>query len=83
MWTFAAVDLSVWQANYKSKIFIPADSLDRLLSRISARMRLNGTLREPQIYVEDTPFEDLIWLSNYAHHGGMTVKPQQKENPDD
>ena len=41
------------------------ESMNRFLQRASRRMRCDGRLPSIQQYVEDTPFNELQWVSDY------------------
>lgn len=54
------------------KGWITTMQVTRTLKGQIAYLAKKGALPWPQKHIEDTPFEELKWISNYAHHGGRT-----------
>ncbi len=44
----------------------------RTVDGLIAYLAKKGALPPSQKHIEDTPFEELKWISNFAHHGGRT-----------
>ena len=76
-WLVEAAHLSLFLACHPKRRFrleISPKTLDLLFQEIiSLQMQIEKSLCRSQRYLEETPYEELVWISNFAHHGGKTA----------
>ena len=80
VWLLDAPHLSLFLACHripKFRLEISPKALDLFFQKIiSLQMPIENSLCPSQRYLEETPYENLVWISNFAHHGGKTAPPK-------
>ena len=78
VYVVTAVQLSQWLVTRRGHGWhVDPDALDLLLQRCCEFA--GDAIPKSQRHVRDTPFDQLVWLSNYAWHGGRTVQEVDAE----
>ena len=64
--------LNHWHEDPSKRFGLTPYEIDDTLQRTIALETEQGTLHPQQRYLKETPYENLVWISNFAHHGGKT-----------
>ena len=72
-----AVQVSQWLVGGRRHWAVTPAAIECWFDGLIYALRECKKLPRSQRYLEDTPYDDLVWMSDYAHHGGRT---QEKTN---
>ena len=67
-----AVQVSQWIARRWRKWAVTPAAMECWFDGLIDVLRKAGELPPSQEHLESTPYDKLVWVSNYAHHGGRT-----------
>ena len=67
-----AAQLSQWITGRRRRWAVTPAALECWFDGLIDALKKAGELPSSQQHLEDTPYDDLVWVSNYAHHGGRT-----------
>ena len=73
-YVFIAEHVAIWITNRKSNpCYLTPLTVDYLFRLRIEFERKHSLLCPSQLYLETVPYEDIIWISDYVHHGGKTI----------
>lgn len=73
--------LTHWHEDPSKRFGLTSYEIDDMLQRTIALETAQGTLHPQQAHLEATACNDLVWVSDFAHHGGKTAPNVTLGNP--